>query len=173
MSSATPSQRAIGNIMRFDVILEDPYCDLPALVRDECGDLVKQIAEQTIRIYAKTKTVKEMATTAGTARWSQTMLGVGPLTALAVVAFAPAMQSFKRGRVSKPSRTHIRRLLTIGAMSRLNWMGRKTISEGSRLARMLARKPRMLVASKMVRGIWAILTKNQDYRDPVPVVAAR
>ena len=55
--------KGIGNIKRFDVVLEDPNCDLPALVRDECGDLVKQIAEQTIRIDAKTKTAKEMATT--------------------------------------------------------------------------------------------------------------
>jgi transposase len=80
--------------------------------------------------------------------------GVGPLTALAVEAFAPAMQNFKRGRdfaawlglvprqhssggkerlgrVSKAGQTDIRRLLIIGAMSRLNWMGRKTIAEGS------------------------------------------
>jgi hypothetical protein len=37
-------------------------------------------------------------------------------------------------------------LLIIGAMSRLNWMGRKSIPEGSWLAQMMARKPRMLVA---------------------------
>jgi len=62
-------------------------------------------------------------------------------------------------------------------MSRLNWMGRKTITEGSWLARMLAKKPRMLVAialaNKMARGIWAMLTKNEDYRDPAQAVAAR
>jgi transposase len=123
--------------------------------------------------------------------------GVGPLTALA--AFAPAMQNFKRGRdfavwlglvprqhssggkerlgrVSKAGQTDIRRLLIIGAMSRLNWMGRKTIAEGSWLARMLARKPRMLVAialaNKMARGIWAMLTKNENYRDPAQAAAA-
>ena len=42
-------------------------------------------------------------------------------------------------------------------MSRLNWMYRKSIPETSWLARMLARKPRMLVASalanKMARMI--------------------
>jgi len=62
-------------------------------------------------------------------------------------------------------------------MSRLNWMGRKTIAKESWMARMLATKPRMLVAialaNKMARGIWAMLTKNEDYRDPVPAVAAR
>lgn len=91
------------------------------------------------------------------------MPGVGPLTALAVEAFAPDMTSFKRGRdfaawlglvprqrssggrerlgrVSKAGQADIRRLLIIGAMSRLNWLGRKSILEGSWLARMLAKK---------------------------------
>ena len=191
--------KGIGNIKRIDAILEEPNCDLPTLVCDECQDLVKQIAEQTIRIDAKTKAAKEMAAAADTTRRLQTMPGVGPLTALAVEAFAPAMKNFKRGRdfaawlglvprqhssggkerlgrVSKAGQADIRRLLIIGAMSRLNWMGRKTIPEGSWLARMLARKPRMLVAvalaNKMARGIWAMLTKNENYRDPAQAVAA-
>jgi len=70
----------------------------------------------------------------------------------------------------------IRRLLIVGAMSRLNWLGQRTIVEGSWLSRMLARKPRILVAialaNKMARQIWAMLTKNEDYRDPALAVAA-
>lgn len=38
------------------------------------------------------------------------------------------------------------------------------------MARLVARKPRMLVAialaNKMARAIWAMLTKGEDYRDP-------
>ena len=189
--------KGIGNIKRIEAILEEPNCDLPALVRTECGDLVKQIAEQTVRIDAKTKMAKELAATADTARRLQTMPGVGPLTALAVEAFAPAMKNFKRGRdfaawlglvprqhssggkerlgrISKAGQADIRRLLITGAMSRLNWLGRKTIPEGSWLAQMLARKPRMLVAialaNKMAREIWAMLTKKENYRNPAPAV---
>jgi len=55
-------------------------------------------------------------------------------------------------------------------------MGRKAIPEGSWLARMQARKPRMLVAialaNKMARAIWAMLTKQEDYRVPAQAVAA-
>jgi transposase len=55
-------------------------------------------------------------------------------------------------------------------MSRLGRLGRRKIPEGSWLARLLARKPRMLVAialaNKMARQIWAMLTKKQDYREP-------
>ena len=80
------------------------------------------------------------------------------------------------GRVSKAGQADIRRLLIIGAMSRLNWMGRRSIPEGSWLAHMQARKPKMLVAialaNKMARAIWAMLTKKEDYRDPAQAVAA-
>jgi transposase len=40
---------------------------------------------------------------------------------------------------------------------------------------MLGRKPRMLVAialaNRMARQIWAMLTKNEDYRDPAQAAA--
>jgi hypothetical protein len=55
-------------------------------------------------------------------------------------------------------------------MSRLNRLGRKSIPETSWLAHIAARKPRMLVAialaNKMARTIWALMTKNEDYRVP-------
>lgn len=64
----------------------------------------------------------------------------------------------------------IRRLLIIGAMPRLNWLGARSVSEVSWLSRMLARKPKMLVAialaNKMARQIWAMLTKHEDYKNP-------
>ena len=44
------------------------------------------------------------------------------------------------------------------------------------MERMLARKPRMLVAialaNKMARAIWAMLTRGEDYRAPALVSAA-
>jgi hypothetical protein len=43
-------------------------------------------------------------------------------------------------------------------------------TEGSWLSRMLARKPKMLVAialaNKMARQLWAMLTKHENYQDP-------
>jgi transposase len=78
--------------------------------------------------------------------------------------------------MTKASQTDIRRLLIIGAMSRLNWPRQRTTGEGSWLSRMLMRKPKMLVAialaNKMARQIWAMLTKNKDYSDPALAVVA-
>ena len=73
---------------------------------------------------------------------------VGQMTAMAIEAFAPDMTNFSSGRgfaallglvplqqsscgknrlgqVSKAGHTDIRRFLIIGAMSRLNWLGRQ------------------------------------------------
>jgi transposase len=190
--------QGIAQIRRIGEIIDDTGSELPGLVREECRDTLDQIAEQTSRINKKTSKIKEVAAQADLARRLQTMPGVGPLTALAIEAFAPAMSQFRRGRdfaawlglvprqfssggkerlgrTSKAGQADIRRLLIIGAMSRLNWMGRKTITEGSWLARLQARKPRMLVAialaNKMARAIWAMLTKQEDYRIPAAATA--
>jgi len=77
------------------------------------------------------------------------------------------------GRTSKMGQSDIRRLLIIGAMAVVGWASRKPAREGSWLARMLARKPRMLVAialaNKMASGIWAMLTKGEEYRGEIAV----
>lgn len=79
------------------------------------------------------------------------------------------------GRISKAGQSDIRRLLISGAMSRLNWIGRRAIRPGSWLARMLERKPKMLVAialaNKMARAVWAMIVKGEDYRDPAPIAS--
>ena len=83
----------------------------------------------------------------------------------------------KLGRMSKAGQADIRKLLVIGAMSRLTWLGRKAIQPGSWLDRMLARKPLMLVAialaNKMARQIWSMLMKGEDYRNPTSFALAR
>ena len=180
-------------------VVKDQASDLPALIREECQDLLVQIAEKTARIIARNTKLKKLAAQSDRARRLQTMPGVGPLTAIAVEAFGPDMTQFKTGRdfaawlglvpkqhssggkerlgrMTKAGQADIRRLLIVGAMSRLNWLGQRTIIEGSWLSRMLVRKPRMLVAialaNKMARQIWAMLTKNEDYKDPALAVGA-
>ncbi len=90
--------KGIAHLRRIEAVLTDPASDLPALVRDECHDLLAQISEQTARIEAKTAKARSLAGTNDTARRLQTMPGVGPQTALAISGFAPPMDSFKRGR---------------------------------------------------------------------------
>jgi transposase len=189
----------MSHLTRMTALVEDETVNLHALIRAECLDLLVQIAEKTARIIERTTKLKTLAAQSDRARRLQTMPGVGPLTAIAVEAFGPDMAQFKAGRdfaawlglvpkqhssggkerlgrMTKAGQADIRRLLIIGAMSRLNWLGQRTIVEGSWLSRMLTRKPKMLVAialaNKMARQIWAMLTKNEDYRDPAMAVVA-
>jgi transposase len=118
-----------------------------------------------------------------------TVPGVGPVTAGAIMAFAPDLRAFASGRnfaawlglvprstggkilhggVSKMGQTDIRKLLIVGAMSRIRWIIRKGVMPDSWLGRMVARKPRMVaavaLANKMARNIWAMMTREQNYR---------
>ena len=79
----------------------------------------------------------------------------------------------KLGKISKMGQRDLRRLLISGAMATVSWAVRRGTKDPW-LARMLTRKPRMLVsvalANRMARIAWALITKNDSYR--VPVLAA-
>ena len=79
------------------------------------------------------------------------------------------------GRTSKMGQKDIRRLLIIGAMSVIKATTIRGTVKGSWLERMLAKKPRMLVAialaNKMARSIWAMLTRGENYRNPMMAAA--
>src|SRR4051812_21518896 len=123
--------------------------------------------------------------------------GIGPLIATAIEALAPPVETFRSGRdfaawvgltplqrstgaqerlgkISRMGERTLRRLLIIGASGVVRWARRKGVPAGSWLARMLARKPPMLVmvalANKMARIAWALIAKGGSYR--APAVAA-
>ena len=77
------------------------------------------------------------------------------------------------GKVSKMGQKDIRSLLIVGAMSVVNAATRFGVKPGSWLARILDRKPKLLVAitlaNRMARGIWAMLMKQEDYLNPEAV----
>ena len=179
--------KGIAHLKRIEELVRDDSIELPTLVRTECQDLLEQIDEQSIRIAEKTRAMVGLSGDSGVAQRLETLPGVGPLTALAVEAFAPSMEHFRSGRdfaawlglvprqfssggkerlgrVSKAGQADIRRLLIMGAMARVSWASRKPPVQDTWMARMLVRKPRMLVAialaNKMARTIWAMLTKQ-------------
>lgn len=185
--------KATTNIKRLKDVLEDPESGLPQIVTDIGSIYIDQIATLTDQIIRLEKQVRIEATRDDNARRIRPMPGIGPITAMAVSAFAPPMEIFRRGRdfaawvglvpkqhstggkqklgrTSKIGQRDIRRLLVIGAMSVVKAAVHKGAPEGSWLQRMLARKPRMVVAvalaNKMARRLWAMLVKNEDYRDP-------
>jgi transposase len=120
-----------------------------------------------------------------------TIPGIGPVTAAAMVALAPPPDTFRCGRdfsawlgltprqhssggkeklgqITKMGERTLRRLLIIGASAVVQHASRRGAPDGSWLAGMLARKPRMLIsvaqANKTARIVWAVMTTKQDYR---------
>lgn len=185
--------KGLGNIERLAAIvradedrLPDLVCDMSAVYLDQIGRVTDEVRTLELRISAE---AKESAVV----RRLRDMPGIGPICAMAVETFAPPMQSFHRGRdfaawlglvprqhssggkqklgrTSKMGQRDIRRLLILGAMSVVRWRGRDGGEPGTWLARMLARKPKMLVAialaNKMARMVWAMLAHQEDYRVP-------
>jgi transposase len=76
----------------------------------------------------------------------------------------------RMGRTSRMGERTLRRLLIIACSGVVRWAKRKGAPQGSWLARMLARKPAMLVivalANKTARIVWALMTRGGVYRTP-------
>lgn len=79
------------------------------------------------------------------------------------------------GRTMRMGQRDIRTLLNVGAMSKVRWACLGGCPEGNWLAGMLAHKPPMLVAialaNGMARSIWAMMTRQEDYKVPPTVEA--
>ena len=82
----------------------------------------------------------------------------------------------KLGATSRMGERTLRRLLIIGANSVLVQVARHGAPAGSWIARMVARKPPMLVrvalANKMTRIVWALLARGEVYRAPAAAAYA-
>jgi transposase len=177
--------------------VEDPASDLPDAARLALALLVETLRSLAERIGDLDVEIVRRAREDETARRLATIPGVGPISATAFVALAPAAATFRKGRdfaawlgltplqrstggkeklgaTSKMGERTLRRLLIIGASAVVCQAVRRGVSEASWLGRMLTRKPRLLaivaLANKMARIVWALLANGGVYQ--APVVAA-
>ncbi len=151
--------------------------------------LLAQIAALSAQVDALEKQLRRRAATDETVRRLMTIPGVGVIAATALTTFAPPPETFAKGRdfaawvgltprqhssggkerlgrTSKMGQRDIRRLLIIGAVATVRWAARKGAPEGSWLARMLAKKPRMLVAVALANRMARLTTcPNRDPRN--------
>ena len=150
------------------------------------------------RIIELDKEIARRAREDAVARRLMTIPGVGPITATAIVALAPPVETFTRGRdfaawlglaprqlstggkqklgsITKMGERTLRRLIIIGCSAVVLHASKRGAPAGSWLEQMMARKPRMLVtvalANKTARIIWALLMKQEDYKAPVAATA--
>ena len=186
------------HVKRLADAVADETIGLPEDVRELAQVYLAQIEGLNVQVAALDQRMKGAAKEVEAVRRAQTMPGVGPITALAIETFAPDLNCFRRGRdfaaglglvpkqnstggkprlgkTSKMGQRDIRRLLISGAMAVLQAVERFGTPHNSWLIAMLERKPRMLVAvalaNKMARGLWAMVTKKEDYRTPAATMA--
>lgn len=86
------------HVERLAEIPEDDQCGLPQVVAETGHVHLDQISALTERIDTLQKEMRTEALKDDTARRLQIMPGIGPVTAMAVAAFAPPMETFRRGR---------------------------------------------------------------------------
>ena len=183
--------RGRARIGQLAAVLEDGDSGLPEAVVElgrllfgRIDELDEKIDELDRELLARAREDEE------TARL-MTIPGIGPVTAMAIQAFAPPMESFRRGRdfsawlglvprqhttggkprlggISKMGQRDLRRLLVSGAMTVVTHAVRRDETTDPWLAGMLARKPKKLVAvalaNKTARTVWALTTKKETYR---------
>jgi len=171
--------------------LPEKVCEMGRLLLERISGLDVQIKDLQKEISANARQDEE-------ANRLMTIPGIGPICASAIQAFAPPMESFRRGRdfsawlglvprqhttggkprlgkMSKMGQRDLRRLLVVGAMSVIQWAVRRPETADPWLLRMLARKPKMVVAvalaNRMARIAWALMTNKESYRASVPASA--
>ena len=187
-----------AHVGRLAAVIDGDDGLLPAAVRDLARLMLDQIAGLAEKIADLDAELRRRAAADDAARRLTTIPGVGAITAAAITTFAPPMETFSKGRdfaawvgltprqhssggkdrlgrTSKMGQKDIRRLLIIGAVAVVRWAARKGTPDGSWLTRMLARKPKMLVAvalaNRMARVAWALMRKGEDYKDPAMAAA--
>ncbi len=121
----------------------------------------------------------------------QTIPGIGPITASAIVASIGSAEQFRSGRdfaawlgltpinrstggkerlgrISKMGDRYIRNLMVVGMTSRMKQIKSAPERFDPWFADLLERKPAKLaavaMANKTARIIWAVLTRNEPYR---------
>jgi transposase len=174
-----------------DLLEEELGASLPEAARAMFRMMLDMIEGLGAKIAELDKEIARRSREDVVARRLMTIPGIGPIAATAIAALAPPLEGFARGRdfaawlgltplqkstggrqklgrTSKMGERTIRRLLIIGASAVVQHAARRGVPEGSWLGSMLARKPRMLVtvaqANKTARIVWAVLTKEEDYR---------
>lgn len=157
--------------------------DLPNGVRKVAQLYLEQIDTMSEKIDLLSFKLRDATQVNAEMRRLCTVPGVGPVTAGAIMAFAPGLRSFASGRnfaawlglvlrqrsiddkarlggMSKMGQGDIRKLLIVGAMSRIRWIVRKGVLPDNLLGRLLARKQRTVAAVALANK----MAREESYR---------
>ncbi len=167
--------------------------DMPELPHAAC-DVVTDLSEQLLTLHARVnwygRRMTAVAKLEPRIALLQTIPGIGPITASAIVATVGSGEQFRSGRdlsawlgltplnkstggkerlgrISKMGDRYIRRLMVVGMTSRIKQIKNAPERFDPWFADILQRKPAKLaaiaMANKTARIIWAVLSRNEPY----------
>jgi transposase len=167
---------------------------LPAAAGDVIASLCEQILALHQRIRMLEKKIFAASRKDARVRLLETIPGIGPVTASAIIATVATPDQFRTGRafaawlgltplnrssggkerlgrISKMGDRYLRRLLVVGMTSRVRAARARPDRVEPWLASLLERKPVRLatvaMANKAARIIWAVLTRGKPYKQAV------
>lgn len=168
--------------------------EMPEIADGILGVMCHQLNDLNVRIEGLTKLIEQHAWLNADARRLMRMPGIGPISASAIVTTIGDAKQFRNGRdlaawlgltplnkssggkerlgrITKKGDRYIRKLLIVGMTSRALMAKNKPEKADIWTAKMLAQKPFRLatvaIANKSARVIWAMLTKREEYRQPI------
>jgi transposase len=172
-------------------MIEGEDARIPALLLPSLAAMTRQWHALDTEAVELERRIGERARTHDNARRLMTIPGVGPITAHAIVAaigdgrqFASARdfvawvgltpkqassgEKQRSGGITRAGDNGLRRLLALGAASRLRQVQSKPDKAGPWLTGILARRPMRVAvvaqAAKTARIVWAVLTSGEEYR---------
>jgi len=188
--------KGIEKILAFArSVLADEELMLPDIARHVIGSLCLQLLDLNGRVLAFDKQIAKACRTDERTKLLQTIPGIGPVTASAIIATVGAPEQFgsgrdlaawlgltplnrssggreRLGRISKMGDQYLRKLLVCGMTSRVRRAKARPEGVDPWLKSLLERKPVRLatvaMANKTARVIWAVLMRNEPYK-PVAV----
>lgn len=184
--------QGVGHTIQFAKdYLDGEQPDLPEVA----GNVIVELGDQLLFLHGKiqrcSREMIQIAKCEKRVALLQTIPGVGPITASAIVATVGSGKQFNNGRefaawlgltpinkssggkerlgrISKMGDQYIRRLLYLGMVSRVRQIANTPEAFDPWFADILARKPTKLaavaMANKTARIIWAVLTRNEPYK---------
>lgn len=184
--------QGVGHATQFAKhMLEDDDLEIPDIAVGVIVELCEQLLFLHGKIAAFTREMTQVAQKEKRVALLQTIPGIGPITASAIVATVGTCRQFsngrdfaawlgltplnrssggkeKLGRISKMGDRYIRRLLVIGMMSRMRQIIKNPERYDPWFADIMARKPgkvaAVAMANKTARMVWAVLTRNEPYK---------
>jgi transposase len=175
----------------------DERC-IPDVARKVLGALVEQLAALGTRIRELEVELLAWHRSNAASRRLETIPGVGPITASAIVATVGDGYQFRSarqfaawvglvprqnstggkprlGRISKRGDGYLRRLLVHGSRAVVRWRRVSKTAPSPWLTALLSRRPTnvatVAMANKTARIVWAVLTRNETYR-PASIAVA-